>query len=145
MRHPATALISLTLVAAASAQPALPPVEVFKSATCGCCTKWVGHLRQHGFRVTAADVPDLAAVRAKHGVPDRVASCHTALVGGYVVEGHVPASDVRKLLRERPAARGIATPGMPMGSPGMEGPYVDPYDVVSFDRSGRVSVFTSHR
>ncbi|KLJ00839.1 copper amine oxidase [Luteimonas sp. FCS-9] len=95
---------------------------VHKTATCGCCGKWVDHMRQDGFEVETVDVDDLAAVKTRLGVPDAMASCHTAEIGGYFVEGHVPAQDVRRLLAERPAARGIAAPGMPMGSPGMEMP-----------------------
>lgn len=119
---------------------------VYKSPTCGCCAAWVDHLRANGFRVTTVDREDLAPVKAAHGVGEHLASCHTTLVGGYVVEGHVPAADIRRLLRERPAVAGIAVPGMPTGSPGMEvpGARADRYDVVSFDRAGATRVFASH-
>jgi hypothetical protein len=119
-------------------------VQVYKSASCGCCAKWVEHLRANGFQVTATDVPDVAAVRAKFNVPASVAGCHTAIVDSYIVEGHVPAEDVRALLTKRPALAGIAAPGMPLGSPGMESPDAKPYDVVSFDKQGKTAVFATH-
>ncbi len=118
-----------------------PVVTVYRTATCGCCKNWEEHLRTHGFRVESHEVDDLPAVKVRHGVPARLASCHTAVVGGYVVEGHVPADLVRRILDERPEVAGLAVPGMPMGSPGMEGPRSDPYEVVSFDRAGNTSVY----
>lgn len=133
---------------AASALPvsdAAPGVKVYKSPTCGCCGQWVAHLRDHGFEVEVEDVADVDAVKRREGVPPALASCHTALVGGYVVEGHVPADDVTRLLAERPEALGIAAPGMPVGSPGMEmGAWKDPYDVVLFGRDGARRVFARH-
>lgn len=125
----------------------LPKVQVYKSPTCGCCTKWITHLRQHGFTVTATDLPDVSGIKKQHNVPGEVSSCHTALVDGYVVEGHVPATDVLRMLREKPAVVGIAVPRMPTGSPGMEveGSKPDPYDVVSFDKQGNTKVFASYR
>ncbi len=102
------------------------------------------HLRQLGFTVKTIDLVDLGAIRLKYGVPRELASCHTALVGGYVVEGHVPANDVRRLLAERPRVTGIAVPGMPAGSPGMEGPQPEPYDTIAFG-GGRTWVFARHR
>jgi hypothetical protein len=127
----------------ATETPAKPafPITVYKSATCGCCAKWNDHLRAAGFTVTNHDLPDVTAVKEQHGVPSALRSCHTALVGGYVVEGHVPSDVIKKLLRERPNVEGIAVPGMPMGSPGMEGSRNDPYDVLTFDRQGRTTVF----
>lgn len=120
-------------------------VTVYKSPTCGCCAKWVDHMRASGFRVVVHDTADVASVRARHGVSGLLAACHTALVGGYVVEGHVPAADVRRLLRERPDVAGLAVPGMPMGAPGMEGPYrSDRYQVLAFDRDGGGGVFARH-
>lgn len=139
--------------AARSAQHAPPTavataraVVVHKSPLCDCCAKWVDHMRARGFDVTVHDTADVTPVKAAHGVTAQLASCHTALVGGYVVEGHVPAGDVQLLLRERPAVAGLAAPGMPMGSPGMEMPGMsgDRYDVVAFDRSGATRVFASH-
>lgn len=120
------------------------PIAVFKSPTCGCCTKWVEHLRANGFTPTSTNVNDMAPVKAQHHVPQAAESCHTALVGGYVIEGHVPAADIRRLLKEKPAVVGLAAPGMPMGSPGMEGPAAQAYDVVSFDRQGRTTMFATH-
>jgi hypothetical protein len=134
--------------AAAVGQRSAPlTVEVYKSPTCGCCSKWVDHLRAHDFTVRTTDTDQVDAVKNKHGVPQTLRSCHTALVGGYVIEGHVPASDVQRLLKERPAVAGIAVGGMPVGSPGMEVPgrAADPYDVVAFDSAGRTSVFSQHR
>jgi hypothetical protein len=121
-------------------------VTVYKNAQCGCCRKWVDHLRKEGFEVTAKDVDDIAAIKAKLGVPASLHSCHTAIVGAYIVEGHVPAADVRKLLKEKPAVAGIGVPGMPMGSPGMEMPDMpaDKYDVVAFSKDGKQRVFVSH-
>jgi hypothetical protein len=125
-------------------QSALPIVQVFKTPTCGCCGKWVEHLRAGGFSVETTDLPSLAAVKRENAVPAELASCHTALVEGYVVEGHVPAEDVVRLLKERPAIAGIAVPKMPIGSPGMEGPNPEAYDVISFDAGGRVGVYATH-
>lgn len=121
-------------------------VTVYKNAQCGCCRKWVDHLRNEGFTVTAKDVDDLAAIKTKLGVPASLTSCHTAIVGQYVVEGHVPAADVRKLLAEKPKVAGIGVPGMPVGSPGMEMPDMpaDKYDVMSFGKDGTQKVFASH-
>jgi hypothetical protein len=121
-----------------------PSMQVYKSASCGCCEKWVEHLRANGFNVTATDVPNVADVRAKYNVPSSVAGCHTAIVDSYIVEGHVPAEDIRQLLSKRPAVAGIAAPGMPLGSPGMESPDAKPYDVVSFDKQGKTAVFATH-
>ena len=121
-------------------------VEVYKSPTCGCCSKWVDHMRAQGFEVRATDTGDLDTIKASHGVPRQMQSCHTALVDGYVIEGHVPAADVQRLLRERPAIAGLAVPGMPIGSPGMEVPGVpaQPYDVMAFENDGGASVFATY-
>lgn len=121
-------------------------VTVDKTPTCGCCRAWVDDLRARGFRVEAVDRDDLTMVKAANGVPGELQSCHTATVGGYVVEGHVPAGDIRRLLAERPAVAGIAVPGMPVGSPGMEvpGTPAERYDVLSFDRAGAIRTFASH-
>lgn len=118
-------------------------ITVYKTPTCGCCTAWVEHLQKSGFAVKAKDVPDLSALKRHYGVTSELASCHTAFVGGYVIEGHVPADVIAKLLEEKPHVKGIAVPGMPMGSPGMEGPRKDPYDVIAFDSTGRTRVFVS--
>jgi len=133
---------------AAPSARAADSVVVYKSPTCGCCNKWIDHLRAHGFTVEAKDVSQFAldALKRDRGVPRRLASCHTALVGGYVVEGHVPASDVTRMLDEKPAITGLAVPEMPIGSPGMEvpGKPAEPYDVVTFDRAGNTTKFSSH-
>ena len=125
----------------AAADPA--QVHVYKSPTCGCCSKWIDHLRRNGFSVRATDVPDVTPIKLENGVPLRLASCHTAFAGGYIVEGHVPAEDLRRLLSERPAISGLAVPGMPIGSPGMEGPNPEHYKVLSFGAGG-VTVFSEH-
>lgn len=132
---------------AADSRKATPPADeimVYKTPTCGCCGKWVEHMKANGFTATVKDTVDLAPIKARLGVPASMQSCHTTVVNGYVVEGHVPAETVRKLLKERPPVVGIAAPGMPRGSPGMEGPVKDRFDVVTFDRSGHSRVYTSH-
>jgi len=123
-----------------------PTVQVYKSPTCGCCANWVKHLQQHGFTTQVTDTEDIGAIKQRHGVPPKAQSCHTAIVGGYVLEGHVPAADVQRLLKEKPAVLGLAVPGMPIGSPGMEVPNVSPqkYDVLTFDKQGQLKVFASH-
>lgn len=144
----ATALpAALALLAAAVAQaesPAarLPTVTVYKSPICGCCSKWIDHLEHAGFSVRAVDLRDLRPVKRSKGIPPALASCHTAEVDGYLVEGHVPAETVLRLLRERPAVKGLAVPGMPIGSPGMEqGDRVQPYAVVTFGGDGGPAVY----
>ncbi|MGY8524200.1 DUF411 domain-containing protein [Paracidovorax citrulli] len=124
---------------------ALPAVEVFKSPQCGCCDGWVSHLRQNGFAVSVRNVEDTGAQRARAGMPERFGSCHTAMVQGYAIEGHVPAADIRKLLAARPQAVGLAVPGMPVGSPGMEqGERRDAYDVLLVRADGAASRFTRY-
>ncbi|HYH37590.1 MAG TPA: DUF411 domain-containing protein [Azospirillum sp.] len=120
---------------------AAPAVTVWKAESCGCCGGWVDHMRKAGFPVTVHVVDDVDPVKARLGVPERLQSCHTAEVGGYVLEGHVPADSVARLLRERPAAKGLAVPGMPQGSPGMETGTKDPYQVVLFGGSLGTQVF----
>ena len=120
-------------------------VTVHKSASCGCCKLWVQHLRTAGFSVAPRDRDDLNAVKQRVGVPASLSSCHTAEVDGYFVEGHVPVEDIKRLLRERPDAKGLTVPGMPIGSPGMElGNRRDPYDVLLVHADGRTSVFSHH-
>lgn len=123
-----------------------PLVKVYKSPTCGCCRNWVDHLRENGFDVVAIDTDDLAAVKTAHGVPRAVESCHTAIVDGYVIEGHVPSDLIAKLLTERPAIAGLAVPGMPMGSPGMEMPdgTVPRYTVERINADGSTTPFATH-
>lgn len=144
------AIALLALVPAASTPVApvavpLPRVTVFKDPNCGCCKSWVEHLRKHGFDVVANDTSDVYAVKRTGRVPEKLYSCHTAFVGGYVVEGHAPAADIQRLLAEKPKVAGIAVGGMPVGSPGMEvGTRVDRYDVVAFNRDGSTRVFARH-
>lgn len=124
---------------------ALPAVTVYKDPNCGCCSLWIGHMERAGFRVTANDTPDMPAMRAKLGVPPHVQSCHTAVVDGFVVEGHVPADEVKRLLTSRPSVKGLAVPGMPIGSPGMEqGNVKHQYSVLTFDEQGRTTVFARY-
>ena len=123
----------------------LPIVQVYKSPTCGCCSKWVAHLEANGFKVEATDVNDMSLIKRSYGIPGALASCHTAVVGDYLVEGHVPAEDIVQLLKQKPAIKGIAVPGMPIGSPGMEGSNPEAYDVVSFKANGETEVFSSHQ
>jgi hypothetical protein len=120
-------------------------MTVHKSASCGCCAKWIEHVQKHGFTVKVVNVDDIMAVKAKAGIPDKLASCHTSMVGGYVVEGHVPAADIKKLLASKPKAKGIAVPGMPMGSPGMEhGDHRQPYQTLLLKADGSTRLFAQH-
>jgi hypothetical protein len=130
-------------VPGASAAASALLAVVYKTPTCGCCAKWVDHLRAGGFTVEVHDMESVDPVKAELGVPGALASCHTARVGGYVFEGHVPADVIQRVLREKPQITGVAVPGMPMGSPGMEGSYKDPYDIVAFDGNGKTSVYES--
>lgn len=136
-------LVAALAVAAPLAAESKPEIKVYKSPTCGCCEKWVEHLRTEGFAVVTHDVADVTPIKLENGVKPEFSACHTAFVGGYVVEGHVPASDIRRLLAERPAVAGLAVPGMPVGSPGMEGPKPVAYEVLSFGAQG-VRVFSQH-
>jgi hypothetical protein len=128
------------------AQPSLPGVTVHKSATCGCCKIWVERLRSAGFPVEVRDVDNLNDVKQRVGIPYGMGSCHTAEVDGYFVGGHVPMEDIKRLLREKPDARGLTVPGMPAGSPGMEVPsgQVQPYEVLLVGRDGSTTVFSRH-
>lgn len=129
----------------AVAATALPQLEVFKSPSCGCCGAWVDHMKTAGFSVKVNMVENTTSARTRAGLPDKFGSCHTAFVGGYVVEGHVPADEVKRLLALKPNAMGLAVPGMPQGSPGMEiGARRDPYDVFLIDKSGRATVFAHY-
>lgn len=116
-------------------------IVVYQSRTCGCCKKWVSHLEDNGFKVKSELLNDVTDIKLKMNLPLKLASCHTAVVNGYIVEGHVPASAVKKLLSEKPSVRGISVPGMPMGSPGMEGSYKEAYDVIAFGMDGNEKVF----
>ena len=151
------ALTSLALLGAAlfaprwaraAANTAATPVEIWKDPSCGCCKDWMDHMEANGFSFTVHDTGN-NAVRAQLGLPQKLGSCHTALVGGYLIEGHVPASDVRALLQQKPKALGLAVPGMPVGSPGMDGAVYenrrDPYDVLLVAHGGSTRVFKSYR
>ncbi|EGV49836.1 DUF411 domain-containing protein [Candidatus Endoriftia persephone] len=116
-------------------------VVVYKSPTCGCCKGWVSHLKENGYTVEVHNQRNMNPVKAELGVPRHLQSCHTAKVGEYVIEGHVPADVIARLLKEKPSIKGLAVPGMPMGSPGMEGPREDPYDVVTFQANGKTTVY----
>jgi hypothetical protein len=133
----------LGMLSTAWGQAPLPTVVVHKNAGCGCCGEWEKHLRQAGFRVESHELPDVTPVKRKLGVPAALQSCHTATVGGYVVEGHVPAADIKRLLAQRLPVRGLAVPGMPVGSPGMEGGPPQPYSTIAFDEQGS-RVFARH-
>ena len=138
-------IILSAFVLCASLQAAAPELSVFKTRTCGCCSKWVEHMKASGFSVKVSEVPSTAEYRRKYGVPDRLQSCHTAVVNGYAIEGHVPAADVHRLLKSRSKVKGLAVPGMPVGSPGMEqGTGAQAYSVVSFDEKGNVSEFQKY-
>ncbi len=123
--------------------PPKPEITVFKSPTCGCCRQWVEHARAAGFQVVVHDTSDLEGVMTRYGVPPRLSSCHTAVVGGYVIEGHVPADVISRLLRERPNVAGLAVPGMPASAPGMDLPSPSRYDVLTFDHAGKTSVYAT--
>jgi len=137
-------LLAPAVATAESAQS--PAVTVYKSPTCGCCVEWATHLRDNGFAVTETDTTELASLKALAGVPDAVASCHTATVGGYVIEGHVPADDIHRLLDEKPRALGLAVPGMPPSSPGMDVPGHEntPFETLLVDHDGSTSVWERH-
>ncbi len=126
------------------AETPLPTVMVYKSPTCGCCHKWVAHMEEAGFPVETKDMVDVTPIKEQYGVRPDMRSCHTAIVDGYVIEGHVPAADVKRLLKERPDVTGLAAPGMPIGSPGMESARPEPYDVIAFKTDGGQYVFAHH-
>jgi len=141
----ALAAVGLALYSSQQQASAQPTLTVFKSPTCGCCEKWAEHMEAAGFKVRTEDVQDLSAIKARFRVPGTLHSCHTAIVEGYVIEGHVPASEVWRLLQEKPDVTGLAVPGMPIGSPGMEqGFRVDPYEVLMFTPDGQTRVFARY-
>ena len=130
-------------VTMAAVNPSL--ITVWKNPDCGCCKEWISHLQKNGFEVVAKDVPDTAPIRQRLGLPTKFGSCHTAQMGAYVLEGHVPAQEVRRLLREQPKAVGLAVPGMPVGSPGREvGNRQDAYDVLLVLADGSSRVYQSY-
>lgn len=127
-----------------SQQAMAEDIMVYKSPTCGCCKKWVNHLRKEGFNVKTKDYRDMKPIKQTFGVKPKFQSCHTAKVGKYFIEGHVSASDIKKLLKEKPDIKGLAAPGMPMGSPGMEGHRKDKYDVIAIDKNDNATIYTRH-
>ena len=141
----AAMLIGMTGSACAQTRPSRN-LTVFKTPTCACCDAWIAHMREAGFTTTITVLPSLQSVRSSRGMPDALASCHTGLIEGYLVEGHVPAQDIIRLLAEKPTAVGLAVPAMPLGSPGMETPqgHKDPFETLLVLQSGAVRVFARH-
>lgn len=140
-------LLSLLIAGCLLSSPALaepPTIKVYKSPTCGCCNAWIDHLKANGFRVDAENRSDMQTVKASNGIPAKLSACHTGFVGGYFVEGHVPAAEIQRLLREKPELAGLTVPEMPVGSPGMEGPNPVAYDVLAVGSDGKVTVWSSH-
>lgn len=157
MKISAKSLTALFAAAFAAAVVLVPPamaearasakeveVVVYKDPNCGCCKSWVTHLRKHGFKVTSHDTREMSSIKSNFGVKDELQSCHTAMVGGYVIEGHVPAADIKRLLKQRPKIAGLAVPGMPAGSPGMESSTPEKYEVIAFQKGGATKVFARH-
>ena len=142
LRMLACASVAAALSAAAHAAQV---VEVYKNEGCGCCELWVKHLQKNGFDVKTQNVPDPDQFRAKFGLPEKLGACHTAVTGGYVIQGHVPVREIKRLLAERPKAKGLAVPGMPVGSPGMEGDKPQPYDVLLVKPDGTTAIYKSYR
>ncbi len=137
---PAAATLASTT---ADATPGVPQLTVYKTPTCGCCEEWVTHLRENGFSVIVHDQNDLSAVKRANGITPQLESCHTAVIDGYVIEGHVPADLIARMLNERPEIAGLAVPGMPGGSPGMESAPKEPYQVLAIAKDGRTSVYAN--
>jgi hypothetical protein len=140
----AAALSVVTAAAPTIPAPARPTITVYKDPNCGCCKNWIEHLIKHGYRVDAKDSPDMAEIKSTLGVPSDLKACHTAVVNGYIIEGHVPAADIDRLLATKPVIKGLAVPGMPMGSPGMEGATKQHYQVMAFDKAGKTKVFARY-
>jgi hypothetical protein len=134
-------LASVLLSGAAFAEP---KVTVYKSPSCSCCKKWAAYLEENGFEVESIEMNDLRMIKSMAGVKPSLASCHTAQVDGYAIEGHVPAEDIRRLLAERPDVKGLTVPGMPQGAPGMETGHTGHYQVLSIDNDGNTQVFAEH-
>ena len=138
----ASTLLSLGATIALASSDSV--VDLYKQANCGCCLKWADHMQKNGFEVRTHEVADASVIRSKSGISAAQGSCHTAIVGGYAIEGHVPAADVRRLLKQRPNAVGLAVPGMPLGSPGMESDTKQPYEVLLVRTGGATEVFARH-
>ncbi|MBU1363117.1 MAG: DUF411 domain-containing protein [Gammaproteobacteria bacterium] len=146
MTKPITVFLTIFALATSIAQPAAAAemVDVYKSPYCGCCGKWIDHIKAAGFAVRTHEVNDVPATRQRLGMPERLGSCHTAKVGGYLVEGHVPATDIERLLKEKPKALGLAVPAMPPGSPGMESSRPVPYATLLVAQDGSTRVYAKH-
>ena len=141
------ALLNYLLILGLASTPVVAAAQtiiVYKSPTCGCCTGWVDYLRDEGFSIETIDLEDLDPIKEKYGVKRQLQSCHTALVDGYVIEGHVPVDDIRRVLKEKPDIRGLTAPGMPPMSPGMASLVPKNYDVLSFDEEGGIEVYSSY-
>ena len=136
-------LLSIGTLVATQRTTHATEIVVYKSPTCGCCKDWIKHLEKSGYEVAVHNQNDVTPIKRELGVPRQLRSCHTAQVDGYVIEGHVPADLISKLRSEKPDIKGLAVPGMPMGSPGMEGPRKDPYDIIAFDKGGKTSIYGS--
>lgn len=142
-----TLVTAMAMPAAAEQPPVRQPgkhITVYKSPTCGCCAGWARYLQDNGFDVTVHDQHDLGAIKAEHGITRGLQSCHTAIVDGYAIEGHVPANDIWRLLAEKPAALGLTAPGMPVMSPGMRSIEPRGYDVLLFDKDAQISVYSRY-
>ncbi len=141
------AALGLGLAAQSNPTAVAPKITVYKTSSCGCCKLWVDHMKASGFDVQSMDVSaaDVRAVSKAAGLKEEDTSCHTAKVGNYTVEGHVPAADIKRMLKEKPAIAGIAAPGMPQGSPGMEQGSKEPYDVIAFTKDGKSTVYAKHK
>ncbi len=137
-------LIISALAYADKTSTKVPQITVYKSPTCGCCTKWIKHLEKNGFRVESINSKKMQELKRTIGVNPKYQSCHTGLIDGYYIEGHVPAKDIKRLLKEKPHAIGLSVPGMPMGSPGMEGPRKDPYSVLLIKKDKTTEVYSKN-
>jgi hypothetical protein len=135
---------SVAIAQERTVRPTHPEIDVYKNPQCGCCTAWVSHLRAQGFAVNLHEVQDTAPIRKQRGVPAALGSCHTATVNGYTIEGHVPAADIHRLLKEKSTIAGVAVPGMPAGSPGMESASPQAYQTFAFSPAGETQVFAEH-
>lgn len=144
MKPTVIAIVFLSFLSSAVWASPTPTVAVYKSPSCGCCEKWVTHMKHHGFNVVTHHTEKIAQHKARLGVPYAMGSCHTAEVSGYLIEGHVPAADVKRLLAEAPRARGLLSPGMPASSPGMDMPSKQPYQILLLGNDGKTKVFASH-
>ena len=137
-------VIATVLSSASVWAQTLPTVDIYKSPTCECCGKWIEHMRKNGFKVDVHEVSDIPAARKTLGMPDKLGSCHTSRIGSYAVEGHVPAADIQRLLKEKPKALGLAVPAMQPGSPGMDIPNSPPYETLLVQADGTTRVFAKH-